>query len=152
MVRRSTYFDVLTVIFGATSPVLTTYVAFSGDIGQMKSTIKLILILVVTIAVILPALKSIFGIRKRAIHTSASAMELYNAVTDAYQEMGRIVEDIQPEKKDKYLSSLRQKLNSKVSEAKQNYNRLTFDIMEESHGIAKERAKIAEEKLNKFNG
>jgi len=149
MVARSIRYDALTVIFGAASPALTTYVAYEENLGPFSSAIKLGVILVVAIAVSLPALKRILGIKKHATHASASAMELRKAISDVHNELGRIVEDVREEKQERYFLDQIELLKGKVSEVRQKHSRLVFDIMEESHGIAEQESKkISAPKLN----
>jgi len=145
MVQRSIRYDALTVIFSAASPALTTYIAYEENLGPYGAAIKLSVILVVAIAVSLPALKRILGIKKQATHTSASAMELRKAIAEAHTEMSRIGEDIKEEKQEKYYRDQIEILKSKVSEVQQKHSRLIFDIMEESHGIAEQESKKIKE-------
>ena len=114
----------------------STYVAYEKDLGQYSAIVKIVVIFVVAIAVSLPALKRILGIKKQATHTSASAMDLRKAIAEAHAELSRIGEDIREEKQEKYYRNQIETLKSKVSEVQQNHSRLIFDIMEESHGIA----------------
>lgn len=86
-------------------------------------------------------MKRILGIKKRATHASASAMELRKTISETHSELGRITEDVKEEKQEKYYLDQIEMLKSKVSELRQKYSKLVFDIMEESHGIAEQESK-----------
>jgi hypothetical protein len=152
MVRRSIRYDALTVIFSAASPALTTYVAYEDNLGVYGSAIKLAVILVVAIAVSLPALKRILGVKKQATHSAASAMDLRKAVSQAHAELSRIGEDIKEEKQEKYYQDQTEILKSKVSDVEQKSSKLIFDIMEESHGIAEQESTKVNERENREDG
>lgn len=146
MVNWSIGFDALTVVLSTASPALTTYVAYEDNIDPVM---KLGVILVVATAVSLPVLKRILGIKKLAIHNSASAMDLHKAISEEYDQLSRIQEDIKENKQERYYMDRIETLNSKVSDVKQNSSNLVFDIMEESHGIAAEES-IKVKKENEY--
>jgi len=144
-VRTSILFDIVTVLFGVASPALTTFVAYN----QGHQYLNLSMILVVSLAVSLPTMKRLLGIKKKAIHFSAGAFDLRGAVSKVHDEIRRTDEDVKDEKKPKYYEDQDKYLRGRISDVRQRLNALTFDIMEEASVEAEKRASQMEKKANK---